>query len=99
MIETEAIISRLATCQGYSKREAERAAQELTNLPPHVYEAFARWWTTGETPSIELAGFSVERLVREWQMTEVAAFLTLGWLAEDPDAALAAIREGVDRVQ
>jgi hypothetical protein len=99
-IETGAIVSRLMDKEGYSKREALRAAEDLACLPPAVHEAFIQWWTTGEeTPPIEIAGFTTSRLIDEWQMTPVAAFLTLGWLAEDPESALAAMREGVDRIR
>lgn len=97
-IQTEEMVARLVSQGGYGEREARRAATDLAHLPPRTAEAFHEWWISSRTPAFEVGGWSVRRLREEWQMTEVAAYLTLGWLEEDPEAALAAMAEGIDQV-
>jgi hypothetical protein len=43
-------------------------------------------------------GYSIERLMKEFGMNPIAAFLALDWLIRDPDTARALIKRGFDRI-
>jgi len=97
-ISVEQIALRLRDEFGYAAREAEMLAQDLMALEGSVRDAFAYWWQTGEIQPLDVQGYSVERLEREYDMNVIAAFLTLEWLLEDPEIALQAISEGYDQI-
>lgn len=57
-----------------------------------LHESFARWWETGELPTVEVEGYTAGRLAKERSLNPMAALLTLDWLLREPEAARAAIR-------
>lgn len=63
-----------------------------------LHESFARWWETGELPTVGVGSCTAEHLVKERSLTPLAALLTLDWLLREPEAARIAIECGQDRV-
>lgn len=61
-------------------------------------EEFEKYLTTGEEPSLEIAGYSFKILKEEHGMNAIAAFLTLDWLSREPEKAVASLKRGHDTV-
>lgn len=95
-LETHEVEERLVQEFGYQPTGARVAASRLTELSGAVGEAFRMWWTKGIAPTIEVEGFTPERLHAEHNMNVIAALLTLDWLSRDPAAAKASLRKGHD---
>lgn len=94
----EEIIDRLVKEFDYPVHAAEAVAPKLANLGPETKAAFALWWDTGQIPTLEVEGYTVERLMQEHGMNPIASILTLDWLAREPEKALRSLRKGHDRV-
>ena len=90
------ILPRLMQEWGYIEEEGAAVALELEQTAPQVREAFQVWWATARPCELEIQGYTVARLMQEFQMNPIAAFLTLDWLLQEPESALAALTEGYD---
>ena len=42
---------------------------------------------------------TIQRLIEQHNMKPIAAFLTLDWLSREPEAAIASLKCGYDRVR
>jgi hypothetical protein len=85
---------------GYSRADAHGMIAELIAMQPAIKAAFLRWWMGGvitDTPEIE--GHTARSLMQEHNLNPVAAFLTLDWLATEPEIAKQAIRDGYDEIR
>jgi hypothetical protein len=92
------LMPRLISEMGYPPYAADGAARSLVDADPRIQEAFYRWWTTGEVTEMEVCGYTLERLARDYKLNPVAGFLTLNWLLKEPEAALALLARGFDTV-
>lgn len=98
-IDPDSLLPRLLAEFGYPEEGARLVATDLCNSTPQVQSAFLRWWTTGEVPRLSVAGYSTQDLIEQHGMNPIAAFLTLDWLAREPEKARTALRRGHDRVR
>lgn len=98
-MDTQTLIESLTQDYGYPPDGAALVADKITRLTAPVDQAFSAWWQTGQPPTIELQGYTVERLMNEHTMNAIAAFLTLDWLNREPDKALAALKKGHDWIK
>jgi hypothetical protein len=92
---TELLVKR----HGYDAADANGMVPELMAMQPAVKAAFLKWWETGilpEEPKYE--NYSALSLAVAHNLQPVAAFLTLDWLAVDPETAIEAIKGGYDQV-
>lgn len=55
--------------------------------------------TSGEVSETVIQDYSVERLVKEHKMNELAAFLTLDWIKKEPLKAIMSLKKGYDIVK
>jgi hypothetical protein len=93
----EDLLLRLTTEFGYGPQIAKDTANDLLDSSPAIKLAFWHWWQTSELDnSLEIDGYTVERLIREHGMNPVGAFVTLDWLRRDPQQALSALKRGHD---
>lgn len=92
------IASRLVSEFDYSPASAELTARDLTNCSQPAWDAFVRWWQTGDLGQLEVEGFSVAKLVRDHALRVPGAFLMLDWLLREPSVAKAALARGFDSV-
>ena len=92
------IAARLVSEFGYSPASADTTARDLIGCSPDVWEAFSRWWQTGDFGPLEVEGFSAAQLVRDHGLLAPGAFLMLDWLLKNPNAAKAALTRGHDSV-
>jgi len=90
------ILPRLIQEWNYTEEDAAAVALELEQATPQVREAFQVWWATQQPCELEIQGYTVASLMQEFQMNPIAAFLTLDWLMQEPESALAALAEGYD---
>ena len=98
-MNAEEIETRLVAEFGYPPHAAQAVAEKVVALTPIVRPAFEQWWTNGRLPTLAVADYSAERLMREHGMNPVAALLTLDWLVREPEKASASLRKGHDRIR
>ena len=61
--------------------------------------AFLQWWQTGVLDrTLEIAGYTLTRLIHGHAMSPIAAFLTLDWLDREPENAKASLGRGHDQI-
>jgi|WetSurMetagenome_2_1015567.scaffolds.fasta_scaffold627208_2 hypothetical protein len=92
------LIPRLTSEFDYPLKGAQIVAEKLANVSPQMKEIIAKFWDTGEIPSIEVNGYTFSRLAQEHNMKPIAALLTLDWLIRDPEKAKASLKKGHDSV-
>jgi hypothetical protein len=98
-IQAQYLIPRLVSEFGYADKEAEEVASDLQACTPWVQAAFKKWWQgEGLDASLEIQGYTLQRLIDEYSLKPIGAFLTMDWLTREPSEAMAALAEGYDLV-
>jgi hypothetical protein len=93
------LMPRLLSDFRYPQPGAQLIASKLIACDLSIQKAFWEWWQSGVIPlKLEVAGFSMERLIREHEMKPIAAFLTLDWLLREPEKAKKSLQKGHDQV-
>jgi hypothetical protein len=99
LFTSEELLARLISEFGYPEKGAELIADKLYACNSIIQQAFWDWWQSGLIPeNLSVAGYSMERLMREHAMKPIGAFLTLDWLLREPDQAIKSLKHGHDRV-
>ncbi len=99
-INADNLIPRLQDEFGYPEDGAKMVAEKIVAATPLVQVAFLAWWQSGTMPgTLEIEGFTTERLMAEHGMKPIAAFLTLDWLAREPQAAKVSLARGHDSIR
>jgi hypothetical protein len=90
---------------GYSAADANGMLPELLAMQAPIREAFMHWWqqspanqTTNLPVQPVYEGFNTASLANQYHLRPVAAFLTLDWLATEPEIARKALSEGYDEI-
>ena len=98
-------LTALLISLGYSAADANGMLPELLAMQPPIREAFIHWWQqspTNQTPKLPVLpayeGYNPASLADQYHLRPVAAFLTLDWLATEPDIARKALSEGYDEI-
>jgi hypothetical protein len=94
----EEIMKRLRDDLGYSKQGAEAIIAELATCRDEVKKAFAAWWVDGRLDTLEVEGWTAQKISERFGCLPPAAILNLDWLLTEPIAARAALQRGVDRI-
>lgn len=97
-IKIEELVSRLIFEFGYPEEGAKLVAEKLAACQPEIKEAFLKWWDEGQLGTIEVEGYTLQKLMEKHSLKPIAAFLTLDWLAREPEKARAALARGHDRI-
>ena len=71
---------------------------KLETASPIILRSLKKFLTDGVIDEIVLLGYSVEKLVNEHGMNELAAFLTLAWIIREPQEAIESLRKGHDTI-
>ena len=99
---TKAGLTRLLLDLGYEAADADGMVGEMLAMQLPIREAFIEWWRNGQTDQLPEAptyeGYTPASLARQYNLRPVAAFLTLDWLATEPDVARKALSEGYDEI-
>jgi hypothetical protein len=98
--QPDEIIPRLVSEFGYTEKNAEIVAHDLKECTPIVQEAFEKWWRgEGLDTHLEVKGYTLKRLIEEYGLRPIAAFLDLDWLLREPEKALKALSRGYDIIK
>ena len=79
----------------YKNSQVGNVIAQINNFPPTVAIAFEKWLETGEIDDTEVEGYTVNSILAKKPMKVVAAYLTLGWLSDDPEEAVKFLNEAV----
>lgn len=79
--------TRLVSEFGYPEPAAALVAEGVRHLSELVADAFQRWWSTAAPPdaTVQMDGYTEERLMAQYGMNRIVAFLTLDALLSEPD--------------
>lgn len=92
-------IIMLLCAQNYPEYMLEQTADKVERLPHELSEALEEWADCGKEPDLEIQGYSYARLVKEYDMRPIGAFLTLDWLRREPEKAVAALKRGIRKIK
>lgn len=81
---------------GYTERRAKRTISALRNMEPRIFEQFQIWFHTAKFPEEPLFGIQVKALCDKRGLDPVTAFLTVDWVAREPQTAKKALAFGYD---
>lgn len=95
----EQLLKKLQEDFDYPEAGARLVAQKIVNFQPEVRTAFDHFIERGEKPTITIQDYDFDRLTEAYQMKPIAAFLTLDWLAREPDEAVKKLAKGFDTVK
>lgn len=88
-------IIRILKEEGYPDFILEKTANKVEALSPEIATKFGEFCVHGILPKIEIEGYGYKRLVEEFGMKPVGAFITLDWLTREPEKAKDALRKGI----
>lgn len=79
------------------------AVDEVRALSPQLRNGFKHWWETGVVPVLPpVEGYTLQNLMsgeeKTTRMSPLGAFLTLDWIAREPEEALAHLKHGSRRL-
>lgn len=95
MIMNKEILVKLLKEENYPAHMTEATIEKLYKLQPIVADSFERWLNNGLIPSLEVEGYSYQKLVNEYGMKPIGAFITLDWLCRDSEKASRALKKGI----
>jgi len=79
----------------YKISQVDNVVKQINEFSPKVSAAFEKWLSTGEIDDTEVEGFTVKTIMEKKPMKVVAAYLTLGWLENDPKQAKRFLKESI----
>ena len=89
---TEAVIKKYP--DKYPQDKAAILVEKIDQMTPGIKKSLELFLETGTITPVWLLGFDIDKLMKEHGMNEVASYLTIDWLARDPDAAMASLSKG-----
>jgi len=82
----------------YDEKNIEGVSCDIEEMDKDLRMELENFLETGIAPSIELEGYSIERLKKEFGMNPIGAFLTLDWLKKEPEEAKKSLERGYDEI-
>jgi len=79
----------------YKNSQVDSVVEQIIEFSPKVTASFEKWVETGMIDDTEVEGFTVKSIIEKKTMKIVAAYLTMGWLEDDPSEAKAFLNEPV----
>ena len=79
----------------YRNSQVDGVVEQIGSFSPKVAAAFEKWLETGAIDDTEAEGYTVKSIIEKRPMKTVAAYLTLGWLEDDPKEALEFLNEPI----
>lgn len=95
-ISYKRLLNYLTDNLGYSETRAKRTISALRKIDSCILEAFLKWFYTAKFPEEALYGINVKALCDKRSLDPVTAFLTVDWVAREPQAAKKALSTGHD---
>lgn len=84
---------------GYPEWMFDNLISKLQKLSPKIRKHFDKWIIDRGEPNIDVEGYSFSSLIKDYEMTPINAFITLNWLALNPDEAKLALQEVLDEIR
>ena len=81
--------------RGYSEKQSVRVAAELQDIDDSLKILLKRWLVSEGENDYHAEGFSLLELKRKFEMTYLAALLTMDWLIKEPENAIRSINRGI----
>jgi len=97
MFDRYILQDRLVQEFNYTKEGAMDVINQLMLINQPISQALEIWLADGTLPSLEIEGFTAERLMAEFRMNIFATLLTLDSLSKDPSRTLATLKKGVEK--
>ena len=98
MFDKAMLIERLTHSLNYPSDGAQFVADSFARASAPVRLALQQWLTDGSIPTLEIEGYTVQRLASDHRMTVPAALLTLDALSRTPEETLKTLRRGSERL-
>ena len=90
------IMNILISEYSYSEKSAPVVFKKIELMDQEIREAFEEYLINKETTDLSVGNYDYEQLIQSYNMTPIAAFLTLDWLKREPKAAEKMLRKGFD---
>lgn len=90
------IKDRIVELQGCPEKMAVEIEKNLLEISMELRPLLERWLDVGEaSDSTEYGGYSLDSLMKDYDMKFTGAILTLDWLIREPEEAGKALKEGI----
>ena len=93
MFNKENLRELLVEKYDYKNSQVDSVVEKIGKFSPKVAVAFEQWLNTGKTDDTEVEGYTVDSIIAKKPMKVVGAYLTLDWLAREPEMAKMALDE------
>lgn len=71
----------------------------LDKMTPAVRMSLENFLQSGQRQDISVLGYSLDKLMNEHGMNEVATYLTIDWIIREPTQAFQSLRRGHDFIK
>ncbi|KKR28591.1 hypothetical protein A2715_03245 [Candidatus Woesebacteria bacterium RIFCSPHIGHO2_01_FULL_39_32] len=82
----------------YPDKGLDLVAKKIQQFDTQLKLELEKFLETGEIPAREINGYTIDKLVKEHGMNELAAFLTMDWLIREPEKATESLHRGADKL-
>ena len=82
-----------------NKGSQQEIWKQIQNFDSSLRLELETFLKTGDLPLREENGFTVKKLIDEYGMNPIGAFLTLDWIIKKPKEALKALAHGFDEIK
>ena len=93
-METKVLVDYLES-HGIDSVYSHEMAQKIEKANKKIYNAVIDYIEKGIEPTISVEGYSCKQLMQQFNMSVIAALLTLDWLLREPELAKQAILDGL----
>ena len=93
-METKVLVNYLEN-HGIDSVYSHEMAQKIEKANKNIYNAVVDYIEKGIEPTISVEGYSCKQLMQQFNMSVIAALLTLDWLLREPELAKQAILDGI----
>lgn len=95
-MDTEKILlDRLKNEFGYPDYMLTNTVAKIMAMNPELKKDFDTWFEKGILSDRIIEGYTLAKLVSDYGMNTVGAFLTMDWLVREPDFAKKALQSGI----
>ena len=93
-MEIKVLVNYLES-HGIDSVYSHEMAQKIEKANKKIYNAVIDYIEKGIEPTISVEGYSCKQLMQQFNMSVIAALLTLDWLLREPELAKQAILDGI----
>lgn len=81
--------------KGYSEKQSLNLASQLSALSDGLSQCLFEWLSSGKETDFNANGFSLVKLMANYNLKYPAALLSLDWVIKDPEVAIPIILKGI----